>query len=164
MPDPSDIYLDIETTRDHGISVIGFTSEVTGTVQLYGDDVTAERLEATLPAGVRLFTFNGNSFDIPFILRETGVNLFTRNKCLDLMRICHGRDIKGGQKAIEERIGFTRETKGVRGFHALGLWDRWANDGDERALELLLHYNREDLDGMVAIHRFLDSYFLFDLT
>lgn len=164
MPLPTDIYLDIETTNDRGISLIGLWSEQGGLVQLYGKHLTPESLLAAVPEASRVVTFNGIRFDLPVIVRELGVDLATRNRQLDLMDACRLKGLRGGQKSIEQRLGIRRETEGVRGQHAPRLWEDWWEAGNQRALDLLLKYNEEDVLGMVAIHRFLDDYFLFPMT
>ena len=52
----------------------------------------------------------------------------------------------GGLKRIEDRLGIdrTEETRGLSGWDAVRLW-RMYQAGNERALELLLTYNREDV-------------------
>jgi len=164
MPLPNDTYLDIETTNERGISMIGMWSEERGLVQLYGHGVTAERLLESIPEDARVITFNGLRFDLPIISRVVGVDLGSRNRQLDLMDACRLKGIRGGQKAIEQRLGIARETEGVRGQHAPRLWEDWWEAGNRRSLDLLLKYNEEDVMGMVAIHRFLDAYFLFPMT
>ena len=48
MPRPLETYLDIETTWDGELTVVGFRSSATGVVQLVGRDITAARLRAQL--------------------------------------------------------------------------------------------------------------------
>jgi uncharacterized protein YprB with RNaseH-like and TPR domain len=163
MPRPDDLYLDIETTFEGRISVIGFFSENLGLVQLVHPDVTALSLLNSMPEGGRLFTFNGHRFDLPYIVRELGVELAVRHETLDLMQMCKAHKIKGGQKSIEKKIGWKRETAGLSGRDAPGMWKAWWEDGDKEARDMLLKYNGEDVMGMVAIHRFLESYYLFDM-
>lgn len=164
MPQPKDLYLDIETTRSGGVSMVGMWSEERGLVQLYGHDLTTEALENAVPTDYRVVTFNGLRFDLPIIARLYDLDLRLRNRCLDLMDACHAKGIKGGQKAIEERLGIRRETEGMRGYHAPQLWDDWWEAGNRDSLDVLLKYNEEDVMGMVTIHRFLDDYFLFPMV
>ena len=49
---------------------------------------------------------------------------------------------------IEGRIGVRRQLAGLGGLDAIALWRRYQR-GDREALETLLGYNREDLDGLV---------------
>jgi len=70
------LYLDIETRsfpgRTHYISVVGFYHEETGLVQMLWPDITAETLEAALPDAERIYTFNGNNFDLKVIQQFHG--------------------------------------------------------------------------------------------
>lgn len=149
------LYLDIESDRGR-ITVLGLLSTETGMHQWVGWDVKAEPFRSALPRGGRLFTFNGNGFDIPWTVRATGVDLWRRFECVDLLPICRRLGMRGGQKGVERRVGFTRfaDVAGLHGRHAVLLWRKFLA-GDRNALGLLLRYNRVDLYGMRAIHEHL---------
>ena len=145
-------YLDIETTglsrRYHHITVIGIylTRGVEEQlVQLVGDDVTADNVLRALRRVDRVFTYNGSRFDLPFIEHRLGVSFDGLFSHCDLMYDCWRRDLRGGLKAVERRLGITRETEGVDGLEAVRLWRRYAQHGDREALAALLKYNEEDV-------------------
>ena len=151
-PSPGDIYLDIETDWSRRLTLIGLWSSARGFVQLVGSEITTERLLSELPppGEGRLYTFNGHCFDLPEIAKQLGLRLRDRHDSRDLRFLCRKYQLTGGQKLIEETIGFSRILHGYDGSDAVRLWMRHLR-GDPDALPLLMHYNREDLVGMAAI-------------
>ena len=145
------LYLDIETDHHGRISVIGFYKRSYGLVQLVGREVTPAKLLRALPPARRIFTFNGNSFDLPVIRRQLGVDLKLRYESVDLRHCCARAGWSGGQKAIERQLGLARTLGGMNGRDAQALWSCFTGSGDEKALRSLLIYNREDVLNMVRI-------------
>ncbi len=144
------IYLDVETDWSRRLTLIGFRSESTGLVQLVGNEITAARLRRELPRTGFLFTYNGHCFDLPVIRDQLGLDLRADYVSHDLRWICQRNGLRGGQKAIEQQIGVARAFAGLNGRDAIDLWAKHLR-GDSAALKVLLGYNREDLDGLVAI-------------
>ena len=145
-------YLDIETTglspRDCELTVVGICVEQGRrhrVVQLVGQEITRAALTDALADVKRIFTYNGQRFDLPFIAVRLGVDLSAAHHHHDLMHDCWRNRLYGGFKAVERKLGIRRRTTGVDGWEAVRLWYRWAEDGDEDALDLLLAYNREDV-------------------
>lgn len=105
--------------------------------------------------GVRmLVTFNGSSFDLPIIEREfPGLLPLGTVPHMDLRHIAKRVELTGGLKAIEARLGVTREAEVqmLAGHDAVRLWRLWERKGHKRALELLVDYNREDVKNMRPI-------------
>lgn len=154
MPLPSTIYLDIETEWDRTLTVLGFHSRETGTVQLVGSEITARRLRSVLPKTGRLVTFNGHCFDLPVIHKQLGIHLRSTHDSVDLRYVCARCQMAGGQKLVEQRLGIVRDTAGVDGREAIRLWNRYLR-GEREALDLLLAYNEEDILGMKEIETIL---------
>ena len=145
-------YLDIETT---GLSPYYSTITVVGIyicngdnanfVHLVGEDITVENmLDALQGVGV-LYTYNGKSFDLPFIHRCVGLNLAELFDHHDLMYDCWKYNLYGGFKAVEKQLGIERKLVEVNGYEAVRLWWRYINAFDLEALNTLLEYNREDV-------------------
>lgn len=153
MAQVTTVYLDIETSWDREITMVGFQSSATGLVQLVGSEVTERRLSKELPRSGRLYTYNGHCFDLPEIRKQLGLDLRKRFKSRDLRWICQNHRIKGGQKKIEHRAKFYRKTKGMDGDDARDLWDQHG-EGDAAALPLLRLYNAEDVKGIKAIKQY----------
>lgn len=137
-------YLDIETT---GLSS---SSKIT-TIALYnGKDikyfVQGKNLDDFLDEIKEyrvLITYNGRSFDIPFI--EDYFNVKLPHSQIDLRYILQRLGFKGGLKKCEKALGIDRqELDGVDGYFAVLLWNEYQRKGNQKALETLLAYNIED--------------------
>ena len=162
---PSDAYLDIETTGlcsfYDEITVIGvYLAGNTGSklVQLVGDDVTTRNLLTTLRCVDTIYTYNGKRFDLPFIHLRLGVNLGEHFHHRDLMHDCWSNNLYGGFKAVERQLGIPRRLRGVAGSKAAMLWWRYQFNGDRKALDLLLEYNREDVVNLMVLKDRLERF------
>lgn len=139
------VYLDIETT---GLSS---ASQIT-TIALYnGKDiryfVQGQNLNSFLDEIQKyktLITYNGRSFDIPFI--EEYFNVKLPHAQIDLRYILQHLGFKGGLKKCEKALGIGREDlDGVDGYFAVLLWNEYKRNQNQKALETLLAYNIEDV-------------------
>jgi uncharacterized protein YprB with RNaseH-like and TPR domain len=151
-------FVDIETT---GLS--RYTDEITmigiydGEIaKSYIQGVDLEKAKEHLKQFDIIVTFNGKTFDMPFIeykFREKYDIIH-----LDLRWMLKEFGLTGGLKKIEIELGITRpeEIMGVDGFEAVRLWRRYKR-GDEKALQTLLKYNYEDIVNLKTI---LDYYIL----
>lgn len=148
-------YLDIETTFERTISLIGIYRPDRGTTQLVGGGVNDSNLYATLEGITTIVTFNGSSFDLPVIHRCLYADLKNEYEHRDLLYICRRRGLRGGLKVIEQHLGIMRETTGMTGWDAPRLWQRYASSGDEAALMTLLRYNREDVINLALLEALL---------
>jgi len=147
-----DAYLDIETTglspSYDEITVIGIylcQGSEDRLVQLYGSQVTADNLVECLRGVDTIYTYNGSRFDLPFIESALGINLESQFQHNDLMYLCWQCNLKGGLKAVERQLQIPRQTEGVTGYDVVRLWWQYMDSYDEDALNLLLHYNEEDV-------------------
>lgn len=147
-----DAYLDIETTGlscqyDH-ITVIGIylvNGSESRMVQLVGRDVSIDNLLESVNGVGTIYTYNGRRFDLPFIHGSLGINLADTFHHHDLMYDCWRCNLKGGFKAVEQQLGIPRQLKGIDGWDAVLLWQRYQYYGDQKALAALLKYNEEDV-------------------
>ena len=139
-------YLDFETEgldwRQDRITVIGISDGLTSRAFVAGVDI--EQFEQALRGAALLVTFNGKSFDVPFLRRQ-----FPYVKLppvhIDLRHVLRAVGLKGGLKKIEKEIGMDRgDLAGVDGAFAVALWRRHER-GDRRALPALMRYNLEDV-------------------
>lgn len=116
-----------------------------------------------------LVSFNGASFDVPFVLRHFAL---PRLPCahVDLRWIGRHQGYRGGLKAIEVRLGMARadELVGVDGLEAIRLWERWRRYRDDQARERLIRYCEADVRSLPVIAaRFIQSEnpaFVFDFA
>jgi uncharacterized protein len=139
-------YVDIETTGlDAGFSSITTIALYDGekiltyvngqNLTCFADDILNYDL---------LVTFNGKSFDVPFI--ESFFRIKLPHAHIDLRHVLRSLGFKGGLKKIEKEFGLSRnELDGVDGFFAVLLWHEYENNRNPRALETLLAYNVEDV-------------------
>ncbi len=85
-------------------------------------------------------TFNGSSFDVPFLERAFHVPLDDIPH-IDIRWVAYHRGFTGGLKNIEKEFGLVRapEISGIDGYEAVNLFYRW-QDGEAGALEDLVRY------------------------
>jgi uncharacterized protein YprB with RNaseH-like and TPR domain len=140
-------FLDIETSWERSITIIGIYKTGERTVQLIAPEINRTSLFHALEGAEKLFTYNGTGFDLPVIERWLGVSLGKHLPHRDLMYDCWKHKLKGGLKGVERTLGIHRDTEGVDGLQAMKLWDAYQN-GDTEALELLLRYNKEDCENL----------------
>jgi len=138
-------YLDIETT---GLKMWGF--EIT-TISLYdGKSIHWYVKDRNLDDFIEdiqkykvLVTYNGKSFDIPFIESHFGTNLPQAH--IDLRYVLASLGYKGGLKGCERQLGIDRgDLDNVDGYFAVLLWYDFLQNKNQKALETLLAYNIED--------------------
>lgn len=147
------LFLDIETTglsRYYDvITLVGWHYQGEYNSFVRGGD---ERLlRSVLADACTIITFNGSMFDLPF-LREGFAELSLPPVHVDLRFLAKRVHLSGGQKAIEEKIGFKRplHLTDMKGEGAPVLWHQYRR-GSLEALKLLTEYNYCDILGMKFI-------------
>jgi len=145
-------YLDIETTglswRHCGLTVVGVAAvreDRSRFGQLFGGQINADRVLGLLDGVDEIYTYNGRRFDLPFLKHGLGLDLPKQFAHTDLMFNCWRKDLKGGLKAVEVRLGIERRLASMNGYMAVRLWWDYVNNNDMGALQKLLEYNREDV-------------------
>lgn len=145
-------YLDIETTHlepEKGeLTVIGFGIDKGRNfefIQLVGKEITIDKLIRIIKRIKILYTYNGTDFDLKFIKKKFNIDITEYCIHKDLMNECHQRNLYGGLKQVEKKLGIERKLKNVNGFMAVKLWEKYKNLSDKKALETLLEYNKEDI-------------------
>lgn len=146
-------FLDIETTglsAERGIiTLIGVLDDGGYTAYVHRDNL-ADFREAIEQYDL-VVTFNGASFDLPFIEHHFG-KIFGGAAHLDLRFPLRRAGFSGGLKAIEAqaKVGRPSELGALNGHDAVTLWREWTL-GDARALETLVRYNAEDVASLPAL-------------
>ena len=104
-----------------------------------------------------LVTWNGRCFDAPILRRELNIPLDktpgpnSRHGSapmahLDLLPVFRALGLRGGLKAVENRLGLDRGgLSGLDGWDAVRLWRAYDYSGESRWLETLLAYNVADV-------------------
>jgi uncharacterized protein YprB with RNaseH-like and TPR domain len=141
----STIYLDIETTgldrHYNDITTIALYDghEIKTYVQGQNlDDFIEEIYKYKV-----IVTYNGKSFDIPFI--EHYFNIRLDHAQIDLRYVLYSLGFRGGLKGVERQLDMDRgDLKDIDGFFAVLLWDEYQRTCDQKALETLLAYNIQD--------------------
>ncbi len=140
-------YLDIETTG------LGFPPQCHSTTisVLFKGHLHIEHdrkkklqlLESVQAEAELLVTFNGGTFDLPFLRREFGLQLGQTH--LDLRYWMARLDYKGGLKKVQKSFQqiHQRHSMDIDGFDAVRLWNLHLR-GVPKALETLMTYNAED--------------------
>ena len=145
-------YLDIETTG------LGGVDDYITTIALYdGREIRHYVHGRNLGDFARdiseyglLVTYNGKSFDVPFIRSRLGVPLDQAH--IDLRWVLAGLGCRGGLKGCERLFGLDRgPLSGLDGFFAVLLWYDYRRNGNRRALETLLAYNMLDVVNLATL-------------
>lgn len=140
------VYLDIETT---GLSRY---YETITTISLYdGKSIFCYVKDQNLndfPEDIKqykvIITYNGKSFDVPFIEKHFDIQLNQAH--IDLRYVLSSLGYKGGLKSCETQLGLNRgDLMDVDGFFAVLLWHDYLKNRNEKALETLLAYNIQDV-------------------
>jgi uncharacterized protein YprB with RNaseH-like and TPR domain len=159
-----DAYLDIETTGfiagNSYPTVVGIAVDFPGdclTTQLVGDRITPGAVLHVLEGVTTIYTFNGSGFDLPFLAWKPGVDLRRRFEHQDLMRVSRRAGLKGGLKVIEKALGIPRNLPDMRGYDAVLLWEKYLREDNPSALEMLLEYNREDVENLRVLRNILED-------
>lgn len=150
-------YLDIETSFGGEITIIGIFVPPHRLIQLVGEEVNWTNLWNALTGVSSLRTYNGSRFDLPVIKKMLKIDLNKYFNCRDLMYDCWQKNLYGGLKRVEEKLGIARLSKGVDGIEAMRLWERYRLYKDQEALRLLLTYNREDVVNLFYLENYLEE-------
>lgn len=158
--DDSACFFDIETTgldaeRDV-TTTVSFHRDGETTTLVRGDDLTPENVTAEFEASDIIVSYNGRSFDEPFLRTDLGVSVDVPH--IDLRQPCGRLGLTGGLKGVEDTLGVGRDgVEDVDGREAVRLWHAY-EDGDTEALERLVRYNRYDAENLrVVLERVCDS-------
>jgi uncharacterized protein len=137
-------YLDIETTGLNDEAEITTVALYDGdTVRTYVNGHNLDDFIEDIFSYKVLVSYNGKSFDVPFLERYFRTRLDHAH--IDLRYVLARMGLRGGLKGCERQMGIDRGAlDGVDGFFAVLLWREYEHLGDERALETLLAYNIED--------------------
>ncbi len=150
-------YLDIETSFDGRITVVGIYRPSKDLTQLIFPDITSEAILGFLDGAEAIVTYNGDRFDLPVIEKHFDLNLMDCFKSLDLMYDCWEHNLYGGLKKVEKILGIHRDLPDMDGYDAVKLWSRYETHNDGEALEVLLKYNKEDVLNLCILEECLKA-------
>jgi uncharacterized protein len=143
------VFLDIETDglgMGSDITVFGLYNGIDTKMMISGINLDIRSLRDELSKYKLIVTFNGASFDVPFINKRYP-GLIPNVPNFDVRVVAGRLGFKGGLKAIERQLGIGRKdiVKDFNGGDALTLWRMYRATGDEYYLNLLLEYNEFDI-------------------
>ena len=139
-------FLDIETDSYGKIAVVGISNYYSTNHFVRGANLDVISIQKELSKYKLVITFNGSSFDLPK-LKLFGVSINCTH--IDLKPLCVNLGLKGGLKEVE-RILELRRPEHLYG-NPVDAWKAFHASGDKEYLELLLDYNREDVENLRGI-------------
>lgn len=150
------LYVDIETTGfmdDDCITVIGTYDGREAKSFIAG--INLEEAMDEIEAHPLIVTFNGAQFDMPLIRQRFRHNCFNHVH-VDLRFPLKRLGFTGGLKKIEKDFHIERSerTRGLDGWDAVRLWREYQR-GHDRALELLVEYNLEDIKNLEPLMKYV---------
>jgi uncharacterized protein YprB with RNaseH-like and TPR domain len=170
------LYFDIETTglssEFNSIILIGMSYEKNGVFtveQLFCEKMDEEEL--ILEEFIRrldefdtIVTYNGRSFDVPFVnarMKNYNMNYSIKHENLDI--ICHVRPNKQvlglsscSLKSVERLLGIGREDE-IDGGESVRLYYEYLRNGNSRLKEQILLHNFEDVYNLPEVLRVFDT-------
>ena len=155
----STVYLDIETTgleRDYcDITTIAlYDGEI---IQTYVHGQNLNDFIDDIQKYNVIVSYNGKSFDVPFIENYFGIQL--NHAQIDLRYVLSSLGYKGGLKRCERQLGMDRgDLSDIDGFFAVLLWNEYKKKENQKVLDTLLAYNVQDkrkgcCDTIIGIHQ-----------
>ena len=110
-------------------------------------DEPLDRFREAIKAFKLVVTYNGDSFDLPFIEKHFKDQAFRFEvPTLDIMWSARAVGLTGGLKDMEKQLGITRggDIAGMRGQDAIRDWGLWRSAGDLAAYKRLTTYCKTD--------------------
>ncbi|PIN73603.1 hypothetical protein COV20_05255 [Candidatus Woesearchaeota archaeon CG10_big_fil_rev_8_21_14_0_10_45_16] len=140
-------YLDIEVDSHGKVVVVGISDYYDTRQFVKGVNLEKGLLEKELQRYRIMVTFNGSSFDLPKLKKELKIKIDLPH--IDLKPLCVNLGFKGGLKEVEKILDLKRPP------HLYGnpvdLWKAFHASHDKEYLDLLLHYNAEDIENLKAV-------------
>ncbi len=144
-------FLDVETDSYGRITVVGISNYYSINTFVKGFNLEKETMEKELQKYKIMVTFNGSSFDLPKLNKQLQMEIAIPH--IDLKPLCVNLGLKGGLKEVEKILNLKRPT------HLYGnpveLWKAFHASGDREYLELLVDYNKEDIENLKGVMNFV---------
>ncbi len=137
-------YVDIEVDSKGKVILVGLADEYQTKTFVHGANLTTNILQKQLAHYKLVITFNGSAFDLPKLKKQ--LNLTFPMPHLDLKPLCINLNLIGGLKEVEKKLSISRHPK-LKG-NPVDLWKAFHASGDKEWLELLIDYNKEDIENL----------------
>ena len=138
-------FLDIEINSLGKVVVVGISNYYNTNFFVKG--VNLHLIQQELSKYKIVITFNGGAFDLPKLKKQ--LNITFNMPHIDLKPLCVNLGLKGGLKEVEKILHLKRPQ------HLYGnpvdLWKAFHASGDREYLDLLLDYNREDIENLKGV-------------
>ena len=150
------VFLDIETTglskNYDDITVFGLYDGISTKTMIQGINLNYHALKEELQKYKLIVTFNGASFDIPFI-KKRYPGLIPNVPNFDVKSLTNKLGLSGGLKKIERELNINRKeiVQDFTGGDALTLWRMYRSTGDDYYLNLLVEYNEFDIVNLKSV-------------
>lgn len=142
------IYFDIETTEldinNDEIVIIAALHDGKVEHLIKYKNLTRENVQKLFSKSNIIVSFNGKSFDVPFIQNEFDISLSDKHH-LDLIHLSRSCGLKGGLKAIEKKLEIERLLPEIDGSHFPRFWNEFKHSNDETLFDIMLTYAVEDI-------------------
>ena len=144
-------YLDVEIDSHGKIILAGISNYYNSNSFVKGYNLEKEWLQKELSKYKILVTFNGSSFDLPRLKKQLGLEINIPH--IDLKHLVLRLSLKGGLKEVEKTLNLKRPAN--RYGNPVDLWKAFHASGDKEWLELLINYNKEDIENLKLIMDFV---------
>ncbi|HLG25094.1 MAG TPA: ribonuclease H-like domain-containing protein [Candidatus Nanoarchaeia archaeon] len=149
------VFLDIETTglgRYDDVTVVGLYDGLNTKSMIKGINLDFKALKNELANYKVVVTFNGSSFDAPF-LERIYPGLIPKVPHFDVKVLARRLGYVGGLKKIEKLLGLKRPelVENFYGGDALTLWKMYRATQDDYYLKLLVEYNEYDIINLKSV-------------
>ena len=141
----STAYLDIETTglESWGNKITSIALYDGESISYYVNGRNLDDFTRDIQRYKVIVSYNGKSFDVPFIESYFGITL--PHAHIDLRYILASLGYRGGLKGCEKQLGIARgDLEDIDGYFAVLLWDDYQRNNNQKALDTMLAYNIED--------------------
>lgn len=140
-------FLDVEIDNKRRVILVGISNYYNSNFFVHRINLEHNFLQEELDKYKLLITFNGSSFDLPLLDRQ--LNIEIKIPHIDLKPLCVKLGLKGGLKEVENILNLKRPA------HLYGspvdLWKAFHASGDKEYLDLLIDYNREDIENLKLV-------------
>ncbi len=140
-------FLDIEIDWYGRTVLVGISDFYSSNFFVRGVNLEKDALMRELSKYKVLVTFNGGAFDLPKLRKQFGLAITIPH--LDLKPLCTRLGWTGGLKEVEKKLGVKRPQ------HLYGnpveLWRAFQASGEREWLDLLIEYNREDVENLKVV-------------
>lgn len=157
------VFLDIETSNasksNSYLTVVGLFNGIDTKIMVKDVNLDIAALRKELRNYKVMLTFNGSSFDLPYLIKAYP-GLLPDIPHIDIRHLAKKAGMIGGLKEIEKKIGIKRDYIDVEklfGGDPIKLWKMFRASGDKYYLELLVRYNEEDVINLKKIAEYAIS-------